>query len=601
VEIKTLPLLEESYSTWSWEVSNGNATDAMMKSASDAILHQGFCSDFHRTVWNDLVDKVAEVITLCNLTWDSTYCAAKDCKISVQYGALTARMFNSVAWNIYRFGVVSWKWSVVKGTGYVGRNTFRGYGSYGANADVLYGWYFIELTDKLNRVIEVLKESADFGEFTSNSLITSHAPVSLFGAGTGVLESTNMIEVFTPTSLTGAKAAPAEVYRFGRSYQKDDLLCVAPHFLQSGVKAETKSQTTGDSLITAAVGGLIESNTKISSVLSPLVFVGYMRHLAYEQTKAIGEIDISNIKDLDSTAYEKIYDSAAVVKLLPYLMDTKVVASSKEKSEVNPVDRVLFGANLIAETAAEAIITKQMPEIMEGASAEYTSITTALDHLRPLYVQRSIKDDSFHVADINAGESSVLEFAESSESTNEVDLIAKRIGALEHAQNVESKVLDSLTIGSGISISATDSSRSKGSALIQKGIPLTLEAVDYSEATEFGEMVIASGVLQESNESEYTESTGAMKLVVPTQLIEFCSTESQVIAEMDLEYSTKDPWRDPVQVGNNVRIWNAHPQWQEGATVHLDAGGIYYDPVQVGNNVYIRSIDSMKEEETKDG
>lgn len=56
---------------------------------------------------------------------------------------------------------------------------------------------------------------------------------------------------------------------------------------------------------------------------------------------------------------------------------------------------------------------------------------------------------------------------------------------------------------------------------------------------------------------------------------------------------TEKEWYEPAQVGTNLYIRNAYPQWQEGSNVHLD-GGIYYEPEQMGTNVYIRSAENLK-------
>ena len=76
----------------------------------------------------------------------------------------------------------------------------------------------------------------------------------------------------------------------------------------------------------------------------------------------------------------------------------------------------------------------------------------------------------------------------------------------------------------------------------------------------------------------------------------FCVGESKSNAKAVLSFYTPEPedtWYDPEQVGANIYIRNAYPQWQKDANVHLD-GGVFYQAEQTETNVYIRSAESLK-------
>lgn len=87
-------------SLWSWTSSNGEATDDQTKAAYSAITNKGLTSKFSYLVWNDLVNKVQEVLDALDDTWNSAYCTKADALMSSSDKTLTATRFNSVRYNI---------------------------------------------------------------------------------------------------------------------------------------------------------------------------------------------------------------------------------------------------------------------------------------------------------------------------------------------------------------------------------------------------------------------------------------------------------------------------------------------------------------------
>lgn len=51
-----------SVSPWTWSGSNGSASAAQTRAAYSAIQNRGNLSDFSYLVWNDMVDKVKEIL-----------------------------------------------------------------------------------------------------------------------------------------------------------------------------------------------------------------------------------------------------------------------------------------------------------------------------------------------------------------------------------------------------------------------------------------------------------------------------------------------------------------------------------------------------------
>ena len=119
-----------SISPWSWTSSNGSASDSQTRNAYSAIRNKGSLSDFSYLVWNDLVDKVMEVLDLTGGSLSIRYASYSATKMSSSDRVLTAKRFNSLRYNIgihYSTGI---------------EDVYRG--------DTIYGWYFTTLASCLN-------------------------------------------------------------------------------------------------------------------------------------------------------------------------------------------------------------------------------------------------------------------------------------------------------------------------------------------------------------------------------------------------------------------------------------------------------------------
>lgn len=119
---------------WSWNTSNGNASASDTRTAYSAVRNNGRLSDFSYLVWNDMVDKVREVLESKNLLWNSRFASYAATKMSYGSKILTADRFNSLRYNIglhYSTGI---------------RDVYKG--------DIVYGWYFTTLTNCINEWID---------------------------------------------------------------------------------------------------------------------------------------------------------------------------------------------------------------------------------------------------------------------------------------------------------------------------------------------------------------------------------------------------------------------------------------------------------------
>ena len=87
---------------WSWTRSNGSATNLQTQRAYDVLMGDITADNFAHEVWNDLVDKVAEMRSAKGYTWDragGTYPSANGCKLYAG-DRLTADAYNGVRYNI---------------------------------------------------------------------------------------------------------------------------------------------------------------------------------------------------------------------------------------------------------------------------------------------------------------------------------------------------------------------------------------------------------------------------------------------------------------------------------------------------------------------
>lgn len=124
-------------SKWNWNGSNGSATASATSSAYNALHKGGKVSDFSYVVWNDMCDKVKEILDSISTTWSTYYgLTLAQTKMSTSDKTLTAARFNSLRYNIgsrYSTGIDE----VKKG-------------------DTVYASYFITLATKINGWIDSL-------------------------------------------------------------------------------------------------------------------------------------------------------------------------------------------------------------------------------------------------------------------------------------------------------------------------------------------------------------------------------------------------------------------------------------------------------------
>lgn len=119
---------------WDWNISNGAATIQQTQLAYQALKNQGVLTNFSYLVWNDMVDKVAQIIDARGVSWHEDYGSIDETKMTSIDKILTAMRFNALWWNLSHFVTVSGAKKVSPG-------------------DVVLGSYFTALTDSMNKSI----------------------------------------------------------------------------------------------------------------------------------------------------------------------------------------------------------------------------------------------------------------------------------------------------------------------------------------------------------------------------------------------------------------------------------------------------------------
>lgn len=156
----SLPLQNPSIpSKWSWEKSNGQASKTLTVNAHDAVTGNGYCKNFSYLVWNDMVNKVLEIMRgYCarydadsvegNTVWPvfttssgTSFLNYGSTKMTSTDKVMTAKRFNSI---IYRIDEVN-------------RSEEYSAPSYADAGDAVLGEYFIEIANAINGAIDTIK------------------------------------------------------------------------------------------------------------------------------------------------------------------------------------------------------------------------------------------------------------------------------------------------------------------------------------------------------------------------------------------------------------------------------------------------------------
>lgn len=617
--IETLPLLSSDWRLWDWSQSNGNASVEQMEAAYNALVNQGLCSDFSRLVWNDLVDATADAISAAGLKWDSTYGNVESCKINESMGILTASAFNGVAQNIHNFGFVSWKWAKSSSSpGYVGRNAFRGYSAYKEKSDFIYGWHIIELALKLNRMLDVLKNEADFSEFEKTMQSLSYQNTNVAAVATAAMNFVDVSCSIISAPLAKARTLEQSAYAAGYSYQNGILLPTTPGIMESAMQSLSMTSAVTERIQTQAIQFAGQSQSMTNAVLKDLVFVGYLKYLVPSTTMTKANIDISNIRDLNvmQQAQSKIHTQIVVSEV--WLIATQVHGVSYALPNLTKIE------SLRIETASHSdsfclptlALLERVPVV--GQIVAESKQSSSLQYLVPRYIKKDIYSLSYpqakaHVVAVVPVTADLMSTSyalskanvyptvpfvkvEKSESLTDAMIRAVMMKLIEASVFSASSADGSdVNVCEVIRIEAKSKSQSASQGTVEKGMPLIIEAAGHVETMESGRLNVLPEKILSTHEYGQGKSNATIEITDASILNAVCKASTVTCCVLELEYNSHSIWKDPVRNGDDLYIRSVYPQWQEENNVHLDSSGIFYDPVQTDGNVYIRSNESMKE------
>jgi hypothetical protein len=149
------PIVPSAVTHWDWEISNGSASAYETEDAFYAVRDRDYTNKFSHNVWNDLVNKVKDVLAEKGMEWDYTWDSYENTRMTISPYELTAKMFNSLRNNIELVGVEV-------GIGKITNSTTPDEAEDGTiphpvkKDNIVFGHYFLTLADYINDCIDKL-------------------------------------------------------------------------------------------------------------------------------------------------------------------------------------------------------------------------------------------------------------------------------------------------------------------------------------------------------------------------------------------------------------------------------------------------------------
>lgn len=457
-----LSLLPTTWPPWDWTKSNGSATAEQTQRAYQAITSQGLCSDFSRLVWNDLVDALANALSAAGLMWNTEYGTAESCKISAQYGALTASAFNAVALNIRQFDFLRWKWATDPDIeGYVGRDAFHGVSTHGDNADLLYGWYIIELAEKLNRLLAVLRGAADLPELESPVKAVSYTPANLSDPRAGPLDGTEQGRSFAPASLVARPSQTLAAAETAESKSSATLLTQPSRALETSVHLETKSDALLEDIRSRLLDAAPEIKTYPDVIPLAAARSAAMAYIAESFTKTVTDMNSPKAGNMAFTLESKSH-----------------LRADMAGRKVSPL-----AGTYVEESFTSGELIPAASRLLEAAETSKSHANTAITKGIPLPLEVSVCSKSYSGGEITPGNSEPLSSDEQSTTTAKAEAGKPASEVLATAVMSETTVVcipeaerwfDPVRTGNNLYIRSADPQRQDGS-MVQLGTNLDMK------------------------------------------------------------------------------------------------------------------------------
>lgn len=589
-----LPALPSSYPLFDWSGSNGSATAEQTQAAYTAMTSQGPCSDFSRFVWNDLVDTLSGALTAAGLAWNESYGTAESAKITSYLGALTAQKFNNVRHNIQNLINATWPWEFNPTiSGYLGRVNMRGVSSYGANADILYGWYIEELAKMINITIQVLRNDEILSRMVHTGESQTFPKVDFFPAVAGFMAHKWTIESDSRSDLLPAVAG---FLNSGTSVLSGQF--VAPDIFPPDLMASCEiSCTAGTARLWTHTPGQMAhqwaSKTTNQAALVDMMFVSWLRHRRSIQTSYQAKLVFSN----------SYYASSAIASL---------TAAAAALDRVGPL---ALGAVIAGITANGAAIAyhEPWPLLHSHASRSY-SRAEDLQTFLPAFFLAIQHNRSTCNADTSMYLPRMLQFFQRSGTEYQATAGVYPSGQMESQLHAKTSHAAPVSVHLPKALDTAESSHSVQESAMLKGEPEYLQTESRSNSTETAEIIAGQPQYIKNEDTSRSAHLVFLDPVLPEQLaaekysVTANSAQLHRIVKRNLKVSQiirtavhatlsfyqiqpEEIWFDPIQNGSDLYIRSAWLFWNDGDKGHIDTD-VWYEVIREGSNLYIRSVDS---------
>lgn len=370
--IKTLPLISSDYELFDWQ------TDEDTKKAYDALINKGQTGEFCYVVWNDIINKLSGAMDEAGLAWDAQYGGVNETKMSY-FDIFTAKRFNAVTYNIEKLINNKWKWDVVPDvTGFLGRARVKGYTEAGNNADVVYGWYLIELARVVNLFIDILKNEADFAELIYKESIETSLNDGIRGGDAERLEYAESIETSLDDEIRAGDSQPLEADSISSSNESAEM--VAGDGIQ--IEADSISETTNDTQMISADGGLIQTavNSFTEQIAKLNVFVaGVIKSTNNKQETTLdggilaGDGATIEHSDIAETILDSEMNTGDAQKT-----DADEISESNVDADIIVIEPMYAESDAISETKASLKIMSISPYLAISQGISESNVSTEI-------------------------------------------------------------------------------------------------------------------------------------------------------------------------------------------------------------------------------
>lgn len=604
MKIETLPLLSSDFATWTWAESNGVAQDSSTRISYFALVNKDLCNRFVGEVWNDLVRKLNSALTYAGIKWDSTYGEVSDVLLDTSIRAnreFKAFMFNAVVLNINQFGFIHWNWERTNEMpGFLGRTYMRGYSEYGTNSDFIYGWYILELAEKLNVLIKVLKNEGPFREYEGLIPVAVYTPTEVYLAQSGIFFHLDKSEIIINASLGSACGIGTKSQEKSLSYVTGKLIDGFPKKINSYIGAYTDAGAKVTLAKRQDIPGDVFSETFFESELTGMVFVQKLLYAYEMQTKYTTGFSVPFSLKLKFEKNISSRESAQII-CVPRISWMETV----EKGISYAIDDLLLRESVILSTTdkadsfsiSEIILRDKI--LIDSILRSKSYVESSLNYKRAQYMRRLIKSSSYQSSNIDAKVSMAMEKSKAVWSYYEATAVARAIETFEKilqsdtgyignlapvlanpidfsGEKEKTYVNGSMKAIQGEFVSAKVKPNSYTDSEIMEGIPKLLEEIMHVKEYDISELQTVPCEVVEFEGDSITLHNAKIVTKLSEGLENKCKSSTAAVCMLEFE-STKETWYDPVQSGTDLYIRNAYPQWKEGTNVHLDSGGVFYE------------------------